>query len=713
MNPAPLTGLGNYGPDGLPKSGVGHYGPDGQTLSQGAAIGPDGLPLLGSHKGVEVGFGATGTWFRAESNRMEQERLAQEHLMAICATCDQRQMQGLCPDGRWTNDTEVFPDLRLVGTPTSAGVIPFPPHDQQYYICGLHDTSTSTLRQSAIPSLAPDEDGNSTWLRLVDCADCRESVRLFDDTEGLRNDMGKVFKGGLENGYFVEALQAISLRPKLARQLFYCWDVRRSVYVARLHKHGTWMRVEVDDYVPMGTPGSKDTDGNLPICCRSEFYPHVLWPSLVEKAYAKLHTARGATSETTNEDRGGWEALGGGGRVEDALSDLTGGVAGRFQTGDVSPDRLFIYIYELQRDTLFVCRPSHLHCDQHGVLLNPYYPYAVNRAVFWEGKCYIQLFCGAPGIFDGGLQDLGVPYSLVHAEDFPETTAQGFFWTRAEDFAEYMDTIFECRLVSSGDVAIPNMPPPRLPGVVPGMPGMLPGGMPGAMMMPGTGFPGGMGVPMGPGGCIPQDGLAMPWFEHIYATEGQVSRHNPPEFNISVPEYDVPCEIVCVVEQVDPRMTMKTPVRDKVAATLVKVYESANGGFGGAFSADLVCKSSWMATRDAMVVFSVTRGGQFKAVAEFSQESPAVERMIFRGYCSKPGVQIRAGVSTGKHNLISPLEPPKAHKFSLVGAAANGRPDKPHWVNDEEHDCMRRPEHDVNISLQQVIDDAANECAVM
>ena len=29
---------------------------------------------------------------------------------------------------------------------------------------------------------------------------------------------------------------------------------------------------------------------------------------------------------------GGWEAIGGGGKVEDALADLTGGVAGRFYT---------------------------------------------------------------------------------------------------------------------------------------------------------------------------------------------------------------------------------------------------------------------------------------------------------------------------------------------------------------------------------------------
>ena len=61
--------------------------------------------------------------------------------------------------------------------------------------------------------------------------------------------------------------------------------------------------------------------------------------------------------------------MGGGGHVEEALVDLTGGVAGRFYTADVTwiaprqvlcrvevaPDRLFLYIYTLQSDALFVC----------------------------------------------------------------------------------------------------------------------------------------------------------------------------------------------------------------------------------------------------------------------------------------------------------------------------------------------------------------------
>ena len=65
-------------------------------------------------------------------------------------------------------------------------------------------------------------------------------------------------------------------------------------------------------------------------------------------------------------------------------------------------------------------------------------------------------------------------------------------WSHVEDFHEYFGTIFECRLVNSGDVALAEMPPPRFdvirppptemslmasgmlaPGLMP-MPGMMP-----------------------------------------------------------------------------------------------------------------------------------------------------------------------------------------------------------------------------------------------
>jgi len=706
------------------------YGPDGMPVEVDAVI-KDGHVVIepdGRHHGVEI---HDQGWFHAESNRHEQEKLARVHLEAISRAVDARHMQGICPDGRWINDPEVFPDLMLRGTMTSNGVVAFPPNDEQYFICGKFDPEKTKLREAAIPGHTPDQNGQSTWVRLIDFAEHADAVHVFDETANHQTHMGRVFQGTIDNGYLVEALTAISLRPKLVRQLFFCWDVQKSIYILRLFKHGTWMRVEVDDYVPCGLPNLDGSDGNVPIPCRSEFFPHVLWPTLVEKAYAKVHTLRASSMMTTDGDQGGWEALSGGGHVEEALADITGGVAGRFHTCDVTMERLFVYLYELQRDTLFVVRPHQTNCELHGVRLNMYYPYAVNRAVVFEGRPYVQVFCGAPSVYDGGLQDISVPHGLLHAEEYPETSAEGFFWVSASDFHEYFDTIFECRLVNSGDVSIPGMPPTRLPAPLPQNFGMWT--PQGAMMPPGMppqfgyGAPPQFGMPgMGPPGSLAGvgsqhlsfDGSPLPWFEFVHANPGEVGTHNEPEFNVIVPQRAVPCEVVCSVEQLDPRMLMTAPGRQVPAAILVKVYEKVGGVLGGHsqdfYSKDLVCKSNWINVRDSMVAFTVLEGGDFKLVAELP-DGVTVPRMIFRCYTSQPNVHVTAGTAFSRHAVVLPTGAPKAHKGTLVGCELPSRiirPDAPLKI-DQEHDSMRLPEWDVDPGWNELTDELKKDCSIM
>jgi hypothetical protein len=707
--------------------------------SHAVLFGPDGMPLgadavveenqegelkvkLSGHKKVEI---HDQGWFHAESNRYEQEELASSHLRAITQAAIDRQAAGLCADGRWANDPNVFPSLGLSGSITANPLIPFPPNDQQYFIKGMYNMQMSSLRPSAVPACAHHGAESSTWVRLVDFGQHADAVHLFDEFSG-KSHCGRVIQGALDNGYFVEALQAISMRPKLVRQLFYCWNPRRSIYIARIFKHGTWMRVEVDDYFPVGKPVN-GSDPNVPICSRSEYFPNVIWPSMIEKAYAKVHTIRGSPSAVTPEDRGGWEALSGGGRVEEALADLTGGIAGRFRTCDVSADRLFVYIFELQRDTLFVCRVNEANCAAQGIRLNPYYPNVVNRAVHWEGGLYIQVFCGAPGVFDGGLQDITVPYSLLHCEDYPESSADGFFWITAIDFHEYFDTIFECRLVNSGDVSIPNMPPPRFspftftPGdfkaenitqmAAPDMPLITP---PNVTAAAGA-VPDWSNAGVAKHGAQHKapDGSPLPWFEWVFANPGEVARINEPEFTISVPEGNCPCEIVCSVEQVDPRMNQTSPLRKSPVPILVKVYENVEGLLY--YSKELVCRSNWLPVRDAMVAFTATRGGQYKIVAEFPDGKSKVARMIFRCYSSRPNITVAAATMSMRRFLVEPLEGPKAHCLSFVGSM---QPEDDHDTNrpvdlDLEMDAMRKPEWDINPNWAGLVDDVQKECAMM
>merc|ERR1719401_1045339 len=67
------------------------------------------------------------------------------------------------------------------------------------------------------------------WERLIQYGPtsgpgCSGSCSLFNDT-AHKTHCGRVFQGTLDNAYFVEALNAISLRPKLARRLFYAWSI--------------------------------------------------------------------------------------------------------------------------------------------------------------------------------------------------------------------------------------------------------------------------------------------------------------------------------------------------------------------------------------------------------------------------------------------------------------------------------------------------------
>eukprot|EP00930_Biecheleria_cincta_P047078 TRINITY_DN3256_c0_g2_i1.p1 TRINITY_DN3256_c0_g2~~TRINITY_DN3256_c0_g2_i1.p1 ORF type:complete len:862 (-),score=133.87 TRINITY_DN3256_c0_g2_i1:360-2945(-) len=717
------------------------FGPDGMPLQGDAVVETDEEghihAKIGSHHKVEM---SDQGWFHAESNRYEQEELAKIHLTAICKAVVERQQAGLCRDGRWVNSPNEFEDLGLTGTVNSNAVIPFPPNDQQYFITGRYDPELSTLRPAAVPKFGHDGAASSSWVRLVDFAQHADAVHLYDEFSS-KTHCGRILQGSLDNGYFVEALQAIAMRPKVVKQLFYGWNSRRSVYVARLFKHGTWMRVELDDYVPVGRPGRDDKGANLPVCTRSEYFPNVIWPCLIEKAYAKIHTMRASFSAiTTEQDWGGWEALNGGGKVEDALADLTGGVAGRFYTDSVSPDRLFIYIYELQRDTIFVCRPDQEKCEAHGVRLNPYYPNVVNRAVTWEGGLYIQCFCGAPGVFDGGLQDITVPFTLTQCEDYPETRADGFFWVNALDFHEYFKEIFECRLVNSGDVALPNMPAPRFQTVLSPMAGMGDMGMPAGMLPGMTNMGGGMqpgqqalmGMPhqeLGPDSRPYEDvsfeamqrgmqhagpdGKPLAWYEWIYATSGDVHRGNAPEFQIKVSQGAAPCEVVCTVEQMDPRMqvTEPGPMKQPVAV-LLKVYEKVTGE--NYYDSQLVCRSNWIPARDSMVAFSANRGSEFLVTAELPDVTSSVHRMIFRCYANRPAVMVSASAMSRKHMLVDRQEPAGASRLSLVGLleSEGDTRDEPVML-DWEQDCMRKPEFDMEFGFSSIAKEVKEDCVVM
>jgi len=550
---------------------------------------------------------------------------------------------------------------------------------------------------------------------------------VFDDT-ARKSHCGRVFQSSLENAYLVEALNAISLRPKLARRLFYDWSTEFSVFAVRLFKNGTWLCVEVDDWVPVRDQPGEEDDNDVPFCCYSEHFPDVLWPSLVEKAYAKATTIRDHGVGGGAVNTGGWEALGGGGRVDEALADLTGGIASSFSTRDVAPDRLFIDWHELQRDCLFVCRVNIVHCVKRGVRLDPLSHYSVNRAAHHEGHGFVQVFCASPtGVHTGGLDVLIAPD--IFASIFPEKFEDGFFWLSVYDFHYYFDTIFECRLTNSPDVGLEGMPPSRLPnacapsaglplkfdrkfqGGQAVQPGMAPQGMP---MPAAQGMPnqldctfgavgGGLAPPpSGPplaGSPVPEPLDVQPlFFENVFAIDEVVTEHRPPEFGIVLPA--IPCEVVATVEQTCARISQVGPTRKSYSAVLLKVYEQVDGNY---YSSQVICKSGWMPVRDAMVAFKSLKGGTFKIMAEMLQGEKC-DRLIFRCYTSVSSAQVTAAGGSRQHILVAPEGPPQAIKWSFVGCVP------PERLN--RTDLPTAPEDDLD-TLRQQERERGERCTVM
>lgn len=345
--------------------------------------------------------------------------------------------------------------------------------------------------------------------------------------------------------------------------------------------------------------------------------------------------------------------------MEEALADLTGGVAGRFFTYDVSPDRLFIYLHNLQRDCLFVCRVNAEQAAKRGVHLNPFACHSVNRVVSEEGHGFVQVFCACEtGVYDGGLSDLVVPPALLRK--YPEKISKGFFWMCIEDFHQYFDTIFECRLTNCPDVGLPLMPVPRFPNAL---------------------HP-----------AVPQQPM---FFETIFANPGMVTERSPPEVSVRTP--DLPCEVVVTVQQTDSRITQVGPDRKRYVPILMKVYESLDdsGAELNLFSAEMTCKSNWLPIRDSMVAFSSARGGHYKIMVEMPKHARC-DRLIVRCYSSVQSVDFHVNPSYSTHRLGIPQGPPRASRASLVGTVDRSRlalPGVPEPL-DEDLDAMKRRHKD-------------------
>jgi len=199
---------------------------------------------------------------------------------------------------------------------------------------------------------------------------------------------------------------------------------------------------------------------------------------------------------------------------------------------------------------------------------------------------------------------------------------------RIDDFTTLFDTIYECRLVNS------DLGPPQVTGV-PYSPGWITG---------------------------------HPWFEEMWAFQGDVYSESAPSFLMEV--YDTPNEITLEVSQTDVRYNdpHEEPEngRGLQAPLLLRFYqcsrEISDQGGGEIY---LVHLSPWGHCRDACTGVKVLRPGKYLAMVSVPAQY-VCHRMIFRTYSTRP---LAMKPLTCHRNWVSvnPARPLDAIPYALAG----------------------------------------------
>ncbi|CAD7969123.1 unnamed protein product [Amoebophrya sp. A25] len=402
-------------------------------------------------------------------------------------------------------------------------------------------------------------------------------------------NLGKVFQGNLANGYLIDALNAMSARPELVYNTFLRDDrdgavlsnVALGLYQFRLYKHADWVSIAVDDYLPQSNDAA-------PMGCRGEYFPHFGWASLLEKAYAKLHSS--------------WMATGRGGNIEEALEDFTGGIGNRFYVKDIAPDRLYAYLdFALPRSVL----SAKLDAEQAARLrlkLDPEFSYTIvqTKSLGPSGsENFVCLYVNCP--------DNTVLAQITGLQDTEYLALDGYVWMEALLFHTCFKSIHECRLVNS---ELPFVWRPAWTGLVEAGPAAeLTSAEVHKFLFPSPHSICYKNLPS------PVPAIARPRMEEqIWCFPSEVSVVNWPVFRIEVLGGHVPCELYCSIGQSDKRLGGFLDDEEPHLPIFLKLFEEMgrNNSVSRTDAVDvtLAAVSGWGHTRDSTVAVKVNPTGQ-------------------------------------------------------------------------------------------------------
>lgn len=292
------------------------------------------------------------------------------------------------------------------------------------------------LGDAARKSVEKECGGPDSWCRVHDFCPAPE---LFKGTI----DMNDLDQGAVGDCWLVAAIASLTTKPDQIRSLFYPDHYNKEgAYAVRFYApmHQQWLWVLVDGYVPVSGVGTP--------YFMSAHNPGELWPMLLEKAFAKLHTCYGG--------------------LDPALA--CGGVMAMKMMTGASECTSFVPVYATPIDEVWDCIKAHIDagCSAACGVADENWGRHTNAAMDEVGVVYNHVFScvGARQLSDGtrllrlrnpwgdgsgwsgAWSDQSEHWTEERKAEVPEYSAEndGTFWISMEDFYSYWYRVELCRV---------------------------------------------------------------------------------------------------------------------------------------------------------------------------------------------------------------------------------------------------------------------------
>ena len=263
----------------------------------------------------------------------------------------------------------------------------------------------------------------SDWVRFGELPAVTD-MALFKD--GL--DPSDICQGQVGDCYLLSAFSVLTLQPERVRNLIVdASQADQGLYVVQFFKDGRWVQIAVDDRMPVTSRGrlafARSSDANE------------AWTSILEKAYAKLHTS--------------FEAIEGG-LVSDSLADLTGGTATDVPLKSLGEEELHDKMLEFKRADFLMGSGSHPGSDRNtsdlGIVQG--HAYSILDVVHTDGHRLVKLRNPwGRGEWKGDWSDESPLWTRrMRAKlHFDDVADDGVFWMTVQDFVAQFRTLYVCR----------------------------------------------------------------------------------------------------------------------------------------------------------------------------------------------------------------------------------------------------------------------------